>query len=198
MFCSESTLSNLFSACVVLVPLVGGQVFPFIEENGVDSFRPVRFSLQSALHALWEETANRFVLVVACVFPLELRRHDVADVFWQSEVGLVREELMLPVTSVQGWAIQPTRSTPSATRQFESAPSATRQFGFGLDSTRSKGNERVRTNVVSIVGFRLVLFGSAWRFSIDCTGPLARPITRQNSCRMCRSTHAAEGARNSI
>jgi len=159
LFCSESTLSNIFSVFVVLVLLVGAQVFPFTEEIGVDSFRPVRFSSQSALHGLWEETANRFVLVVACVFPFELRRQDVADVFWQSEVGLVRDELILPVTSVQGWAIQPTRSTPSATRQFGSGPLANRQFGFGLNSTRSKGKERVRTNVVSIVG--LVLFGSA-------------------------------------
>ena len=114
----------------------------------------------------------------------------MAQVFCQSEAGLVREDLLLHVAYVHVYALQ---TAPLQT----STP-----FAFGLicisrpvwQCLRRKGNERLCTNVVSIVVVHLVLFDSDQRIFADCIpGPVARPAARRNSCRSWSRTSASGG-----
>jgi hypothetical protein len=170
----------------------------------IECFHPVRSTSQAFPRVLWEDIASRFVHVVACVFPLERRRHEEAQVFCQSEAGLVREELLDHVAFVHVYAFQ-TALLPTAllqTTPLQTALLQTTPFAFGLicisrpvwQCLRRKGNERLCTKVVSIVVVHLVLFDSDQRVFPDCIpGPVARPAARRNSCRSWSSTHADEG-----
>ena len=114
--------------------------------------------------------------------------------FCQSEAGLVREDLFLHMAYVHVYALQ--------TALLQTALLQTTPFAFGLicisrpvwQCLRRKGNERLCSNLVSIVVVHLVLFDSDQCVFADCIPvPVARPAARRNSCRSWSRTSASGG-----